>query len=461
MTMERKLLTVEYELPGFGNACHEYVSDQSLLDADVIVFKPQRLSDDDDGKPSFTESWSFKLTKSTEHWKRELSTALDYGKTVFLILEKYQVASVATGRHELKGRTCINYMAEYSNYDFLPVSLPLMIAKSGCEIVFEGDPVFAVFWKEFGKYLRYVCYLDEKVKRPVFVTKTGERPIGAVFGVGKGHLVLLPPIQFERPEFTKARKDGQAYWTKEALKFGTKLVAVLLNIDKSLRSESMETPPPTWVNNPEFVSSQETQISRAISDSLGQLEELKARTDALRAALAEEQKIKGLLFETGKGLEAAVTSALKTLRYSAENFNDGSLELDQVIVSPEGERFIGECEGKDNSAINIDKLRQLTENIQADLQRESVKEPAIGVLFGNGFRLTAPGDRQEQFTEKCLTSAKRGTVLVRTCDLYPVVRYIQETSDSAYAKSCRDAIRASVGRIVNFPIPPKRTGVES
>jgi hypothetical protein len=106
--------------------------------------------------------------------------------------------------------------------------------------------------------------------------------------------------------------------------------------------------------------------------------------------------------------------------------------------------------------VNIDKFRQLAENIQADLQREEIKTPAIGILFGNGFRLTAPKDRGEQFTEKCLSSAKRGTILVRTVDLYSAVRHIRETNDKSYMKACREAISAGVGQIVSFPVPPRQ-----
>ena len=61
---------------------------------------------------------------------------------------------------------------------------------------------------------------------------------------------------------------------------------------------------------------------------------------SLRSNLENERRLKDLLFETGKSLEAAVTLALRILGYSAENYNDGTLELNQVIVSPEGERFI-------------------------------------------------------------------------------------------------------------------------
>jgi hypothetical protein len=452
--MPRKIISVEYQIPGFGDNNFIYSSEQSLLDADVIVFKPMELSDGTH-KPSFTESGSFQLQQSAKHWERELVVALEYGKTIFLILGKYQIGSVETGRTEIKGSTEISYVRDYSNYEFLPSQLPSMTAKSGTEIAFTGDPIFAIFWKELKTHLKYECYFNEKVRRPIFTTKTGERPIGAVFSIGKGHLVTLPLIDYDEDRFLKGRK-GEFYWTKEATKFGNRLVSILLDIDKSLRSESIVTPPPSWIANANFVSPQETKLLKNITDANEEIQRIRSEEQSLQAELNRERQPKNLLFETGKPLEAAVMNALKTLGYRAENYDDGELELDHVIVSPEGDCFIGECEGKDNSAINIDKFRQLSENIQADLQRENVDKPAIGILFGNGFRLTATQDRQDQFTQKCLSSAKRGTILVRTMDLYPVVRYIRETNDQGYARLCRDAILASLGRVVDFPAPPIR-----
>jgi len=456
--MAKKVISVEYQIPGFSQDYHEYSSDQSLLDADVIVFKPEQFYlPSGGGKPSFDESGSFEIQKNARHWQTELLVALEYGKTVFLILGKYQIASIRTGQTEIKGRTHINYVTDYSNYTFLPISLPPMTAKSGAEIVFTGDPVFAIFWKELGKYLKYECYLNQKVPRPIFVTKTGERPIGAVFKVKKGHLVTLPLLEYDEETFLKRHKNGESHWTKEALKFGNTLVSQLLNIDRLLKSEQLATPPPEWVMNSEFLSQRETGLRKAIDNKKEEVQKLKIQEESLQSELRDEQQLKNLLFETGKPLEAAVICALRILGYSAENYNDGELELDQLILSPEGDRFIGECEGKDNSAVNIDKLRQLSENIQADLQKESVDKPAIGILFGNGFRLTAPKDRPTQFTEKCLSSAKRGTVLIQTMDMYPVIRYIQETNDQDYMKQCRDAILAGIGHIVGFPTPPSNS----
>jgi hypothetical protein len=89
MNVSKKLISIEYEIPGFSDCHHEYLSDQSLLDADLILFEPEEF-DTEYGKPEFDESDSLPLMESTRHWHSELSMALECGKTVFLILKKRQ-----------------------------------------------------------------------------------------------------------------------------------------------------------------------------------------------------------------------------------------------------------------------------------------------------------------------------------------------------------------------------------
>jgi hypothetical protein len=43
--MARTIISVGYEIPGFSDDCHGYMSDQSLLDADVIVFEPVKFDE--------------------------------------------------------------------------------------------------------------------------------------------------------------------------------------------------------------------------------------------------------------------------------------------------------------------------------------------------------------------------------------------------------------------------------
>jgi hypothetical protein len=131
--------------------------------------------------------------------------------------------------------------------------------------------------------------------------------------------------------------------------------------------------------------------------------------------------------------------------------------MDQVIGGPENIRCIGECEGKDSKDINIDKLRQLVETMNADFYRDGVEEKATGILFGNPQRLTEPEKRTLDFTEKCKKSAEREKIaLVKTTDLYGAAKYLAENSDEAYKKSCRGAIYNGLGKIVEFPALPTK-----
>ena len=174
----------------------------------------------------------------------------------------------------------------------------------------------------------------------------------------------------------------------------------------------------------------------------------------LKLKLDEQESLKDLLFETGKPLENAVIKALKILNYQAENYDDGKLELDQIIYSPEGERFIGECEGKDNKDIDVSKFRQLLDGLNADFEKEEVNEKAVGLLFGNPQRLLNPSERTLTFTQKCMTGAKRENIgLIKTEDLFLVCRHILENNDDKFAEKCRKAISQQLGQIIKFPTP--------
>jgi hypothetical protein len=94
--MKRRLISIGYEIPGFSDDCYEYSSDQSLLDADVLVFEPETYDTTYGGKTTLNESGSFDIQQAAEHWRRELSTALEHGKTVFLILRRYQIVQIDT-----------------------------------------------------------------------------------------------------------------------------------------------------------------------------------------------------------------------------------------------------------------------------------------------------------------------------------------------------------------------------
>lgn len=170
--------------------------------------------------------------------------------------------------------------------------------------------------------------------------------------------------------------------------------------------------------------------------------------------LSAAGRLRALLYEKGKPLEEALLEALRLLQFKAAQYKQAESEFDVVFECQEG-RLLGEAEGKDTKAINVDKLRQLAMNINEDLLRDDVIEPAKGVLFGNGYRLTSPNGREIQFTEKCISaSIPSSTALLATSELFAAVQYLSMQADDEYAKRCREALLTGVG-LVTLPSPPK------
>ncbi len=234
-----------------------------------------------------------------------------------------------------------------------------------------------------------------------------------------GSLVLLPYFSFDHEKYTEER-DDVVVWTDDA-----KIPVLGVTIDATI-----------------------TEINV-------QIEYLMKARGEQEQAKSDLSEFIHLLYETGKPLERAITKTLQLLGYEVDTLRIGDLEIDHVIVSPSGKRMIGEAEGKDISAIDIGKFRQLSSNIQEDFAREEIDAPAKGVLFANGFRLMQPEGRPEQFTQKSLTNALlHGTALIRTADLYAIaVHLLDHPEDNDFRVACRAAIEDTAGAIVIFPNP--------
>jgi hypothetical protein len=203
----------------------------------------------------------------------------------------------------------------------------------------------------------------------------------------------------------------------------------------------------------EFSLPAESGLTAQLLETESQLERAQLRKESLREQLQSAGQLRCLLFEKGKPLESAVIDALQLLGFKAEPFKEGASEFDVVFESNEG-RLLGEAEGKDSKAVNVDKLRQLSMNIHEDLQREEVSAPAKGVLFGNAYRLTAPSERGAAFTDKCVLAAtSSNTALVATHDLFAVARYLSGTTDEDFASRCRSALLNAVGPATFPPVP--------
>lgn len=452
----KSIVAVNCDIPTAERALN-YFSGASLRDFDIAVFNPRFPPCErvyfDGGGSVFSIEATKDLANAKTHWLRELTNCLKAGKTVFVVLDEHQVDAGAIGS-TTKNRQRTYSSMPIHNYGAIPGALEVSNTK-GSKIV-SVEPRYRGLLDAINDFAEYRVVISSNAPKPIYAAKDGST-IGAEcrFKDWPGVMVLLPFFQFSGGEFVERASGGEEVWTDKALRASNALTSQLVDIDKVLRTSSKSAPPPHWMSEiamPAAVG----HIDQAISELDKRIEVLQQKRSEEVSRKADLMKYSRLLYENGKPLERAIEKALRLLGFSAEGLEAGALEIDHVITSPSGKRMIGETEGKDNSAIDITKFRQLESNIGEDFQRDEVTEPAKGVLFGNGFRLNNPADRAEQFTEKSVINAKRlGSSLVRTSDLYTAVAYVLDNpNDDAFKAACRAAIEDAPGGIVQFPKPP-------
>lgn len=460
---KKKILTIGFSLYGEDSEFCEFNSEISLLDWDVILIQPDiseyiyRSREDFQGKPSLSDNESFKLKSKTEHWKREIKSAIEHGKIVIIFLEKLQEVFIETGEKQYSGtgknRQTTRIVAPYSNYYILPIKLDMTNTK-GKEIKLapKKSEIISMYWANFSEKSSYQVIVDGEMI-PCLQTRHGDKAVGFIINSSNsnGALIGLPNIDFSDDSFFD---DDFGKWSTEGQQFSHNFIKQIIGLDKALKQDGDLTVEPDWAKCNEFKLNSEI----IYIDKLLILEEKIKKLNEDKGLILDEikklNKLKSLLFEKGKPLEFAILDALKILGFSVSQYEDADSEFDAVFESDEG-RLIGEVEGKDNKAINIDKLRQLALNIHEDLQREEVLEPAKSVLFGNAYRLFPLNERQSPFTDKCVTAASvSSTALVFTPDLFVVAKYLKDNKNVRFSKQCRKAILNAVGR-VKFPEIPR------
>jgi hypothetical protein len=467
-------------------------SSESLLDGDLIVFSIETSSYATDihssegyfrGLRCLTDNASFRLRENINHWRSEITAALEDGKTVVFMLNESPQLAVGTGetRYQGSGRSArkIRVVDTFDPYQVIPTAFGSVVRRSGERIRAVADlGILATYWHEFGACSTYESYIEGFTGVKLLETQTGGKVVGGLLKhpSWKGTLLLIPRPNLDaeidaRTASLKAKKKVQAskasnsatkaeesYRKKAGRSLANQFFSALIALDKAVRSATETTPAPVWSSEDRFLLKREQNLQAEVERNIEQTQKLVGERRILEKKLNEAQEIKGLLYEKGKPLERAILLALRRLGFAAENLQEADSEFDAVFLDPDGTRFIGEAEGKDDKAINVDKLDQLDRNLREDFSRQddSAALFAKGILFGNAFRLTPPESREPFFTAKCLLAAKRSRIaLLRTTDLFVITKYLEDHPDEQFTKACRQAIATTDGEIVAFPKPPE------
>jgi hypothetical protein len=363
---------------------------------------------------------------------------------------------VYTGRRETSGtgrnQKVMNIVEPFSTYSALPLPVREVVPRGGTDIKSVRDlgPI-KTYWDAFAEVSNYQVYFDIDGVAPILTTKTGKRTVGGIALAGLGTLVVLPPPEFAWHELYEETADGVTI-RPNGLAIGARLTEALIEMDRAIKAGRTSRQRPSWAESATFASPVEIDLRERLAEVDSTIVSLQNERLGLEAQISAEERPKRLLYDAGSSLEEAVIEALRELGFVADRLREGESEFDVVFESPEG-RFLGEVEGKEGKAVNIDKLSQLERNLQEDFARERVEAYAHGILFANVFLLLSPEERDEDFfTQKCLSGANRsGIGLVRTPDLFDAVLAVRRGADDAFKKECRKAFAEARGGLVKLP----------
>lgn len=101
------------------------------------------------------------------------------------------------------------------------------------------------------------------------------------------------------------------------------------------------------------------------------------------------------------------------------NYYDGNLELDQVIILHDGDRYNGECEGMDNKDIDVSKFRQLLDSQREGFMDEEIEQKDIGFDWESS-KIKRTKKRTLTFFKKPLRVLREGVGLVLTTKFFKV-----------------------------------------
>ncbi len=147
----KKILTIGIELASAATTYTSFRSKLSLLDWDIILFKPQigslfSYKDSYKGKPNLTDGSSFELKECCEHWRREIKEAFESGKTVIVYLPEREEVYIDTGQRSYSGtgrnRQTTRLVDLYNNYRAIPANLsPVATIGSSMKLAGKGADI--------------------------------------------------------------------------------------------------------------------------------------------------------------------------------------------------------------------------------------------------------------------------------------------------------------------------------
>jgi len=176
----RSIATIGCQIPGSVAELLDYYSKSSLLDYDIVLFKPIQIdfeyAESFNGKPSLADWASSREKEARIHWRREISDAYHTGKIIFIILGEFEEYFVDTGERQYSGagrnQKVTRLVSPFNNYKAIPVDLGITVSNGKQIRLSDSGQFMAGYWREFERYSVYKLILGDTGGTATFITRT-------------------------------------------------------------------------------------------------------------------------------------------------------------------------------------------------------------------------------------------------------------------------------------------------
>lgn len=292
------------------------------------------------------------------------------------------IAQIANYASSVGSRESVNF---FRTNDWCPISIETYVEKG--KIIHIKDDSFKEYFRDFGGWEYYFVSDSLKLNQLEQYYEKRWKVTGDLEEIAINNVDKPIAVKF-RPCFHRWSAKEKRGWDAVPDAYGGRL-SLLPIIDpydtKPLIGSLLykiglytETPPPAWVNSIEILG--EKPIKKDIETSNQQLEALIAAIKEKENSLANLQKIKGLLYETGLTLQELVKSTFNEIGVKTKP----SIATDEFIIEFSGQEVLIEVKGN-VKGITKDDVAQLVADLMEHLKKTG--QEIQGLLIGNGWRL--------------------------------------------------------------------------
>ncbi len=232
----------------------------------------------------------------------------------------------------------------------------------------------------------------------VLARSDGGTPIAIEVPVSAGRVIFLPALP---PRITPGDRSA----------FASNLVSAIRNTLLTTAEGSA----PEWVEEETLPGLEESR--RRMQDAEAKLDELEAELDAARGEFLGIDRFRRILWQEGKyGFELPVRDALQQIGFRQFSTVDQPAHFafgsDPAYI--EAESSI--------DAVGMDPHYRLRERLEAKIADDG-RAPPHGIIIVNGFRETAPAEREQQYTNALRVAAESMRYcIVQATDLFDALR---------------------------------------